>query len=222
MKICIESTGIADTKNSILKGANLLVHTAVDSLYEPALLSLMKKRSITLVPSLNTLYALGTPKYISHMVLNDSLLRAILTPEQTVSMRYYSLPLVPDEKLDYFTSRLPGYMEVASLNLLAARDKKIVIAIGSYEVPGVYTLVEMELMGKAGLSNREVMYAATYGGAYALGIQKETGSLEKGMLADMLILKADPLENIQNTRHIEYIVKEGIVFSPNEIIHLHE
>ncbi len=70
----------------------------------------------------------------------------------------------------------------------------------------------MELLQEGGLSPQQVMVAATSGGAQALGLQAELGSLEPGLVADLLVLTANPLEDVRNARQIEWVVKGGVPF----------
>jgi imidazolonepropionase-like amidohydrolase/Tol biopolymer transport system component len=71
---------------------------------------------------------------------------------------------------------------------------------------------ELWMMQAGGLSNLQALRTATLNGARALGMDKDIGSLEPGKLADLLVLDADPLKDIQNSRTIRYTVANGRVF----------
>jgi imidazolonepropionase-like amidohydrolase len=60
-----------------------------------------------------------------------------------------------------------------------------------------------------GLTNHEVLRAATLHGAEAIGFAQGLGSLEPGKLADLLVLDKDPLESIRNTNTIRNVMKNG-------------
>jgi imidazolonepropionase-like amidohydrolase len=59
---------------------------------------------------------------------------------------------------------------------------------------------------------------ATWNGARALGIDEEAGSVETGKRADLVILRANPLDAIANSRSIRYVVLGGRVYQPEELI----
>jgi imidazolonepropionase-like amidohydrolase/Tol biopolymer transport system component len=71
---------------------------------------------------------------------------------------------------------------------------------------------EMWMMAQGGMTPMRVLNAATLSGAKYLGLDKDLGSLEPGKLADLLVLDANPLENIRNTTAIKYTVANGRVF----------
>jgi imidazolonepropionase-like amidohydrolase/Tol biopolymer transport system component len=71
---------------------------------------------------------------------------------------------------------------------------------------------EMWMMAQGGMSPMRVLNAATLSGARYLGLDKDIGSLEPGKLADILVLDANPLDNIRNTATIKYTVANGRVF----------
>ena len=58
----------------------------------------------------------------------------------------------------------------------------------------------------------EALEMASLGGARMLGMESQIGSLEKGKLADLMILDANPLEDIQNTAAIHAVIKDGIFY----------
>ena len=62
---------------------------------------------------------------------------------------------------------------------------------------------------EAGASPMEVLVASTRAGAEAYGLDKRLGTLEEGKIADMLVLDADPLQDIANMRQINAVIKDG-------------
>ena len=68
---------------------------------------------------------------------------------------------------------------------------------------------EMELLVESGLSNSEVIVAATMENARFFRIDDRLGSIEKGKIADMVLVKGDPLKNISDTRNIVKVMLNG-------------
>jgi imidazolonepropionase-like amidohydrolase len=84
--------------------------------------------------------------------------------------------------------------------------------------PGVSLHREMMLLHNAGIPPLEVITIATKNGAEALGILDDVGTIESGKRADFVILKADPLIDIKNTRKLEAVYLSGErVFQTKEI-----
>jgi hypothetical protein len=77
---------------------------------------------------------------------------------------------------------------------------------------------EMEIFAKAGMSAMEVLKAATANGAYAIGRSDSIGSIAPGQLADFVVLSADPLQNISNTRSVYRVIKGGTVYDPEVLL----
>ena len=64
-------------------------------------------------------------------------------------------------------------------------------------------------MVESGFTPLEAIVAATRNGAEVIGILDELGTIEPGKLADLLILKANPLADIENIRQIEWVLQDG-------------
>ncbi|MDZ5035272.1 amidohydrolase family protein, partial [Clostridium perfringens] len=102
-------------------------------------------------------------------------------------------------------------------NLLNANKKGIRITVGSDSfcsslTPyGKYAITEMYALNKAGLTEKEVLLAATKNGAEMLRIDKITGTIEEGKYADIIVLQGNPLEDIHevDADKMEIIMKEG-------------
>jgi Tol biopolymer transport system component len=77
---------------------------------------------------------------------------------------------------------------------------------------------ELEDFVAAGIGALDAITAATGAAARALGVQDEIGTVEVGKLADLILLDADPLEDIRNTREIWKIIKDGRVVDREGIL----
>jgi imidazolonepropionase-like amidohydrolase len=104
-----------------------------------------------------------------------------------------------------------------------------------YELYGFAYIRELELLREAGFSPLEVIRAATLSGAEALGMDKELGSVEVGKLADFVIVKENPLKNLQvlygtgairlgennevyRAGGVVYTIKDGIVYDAKKLL----
>ena len=104
-----------------------------------------------------------------------------------------------------------------------------------YQTYGFGYVRELELLREAGFHPLEVIRAATLHGAQALGMEKEIGSIEVGKLADLVVVDANPLENLQylygtgavylNDKNevvrkggVKYTIKDGIVYDAKKLL----
>jgi len=79
--------------------------------------------------------------------------------------------------------------------------------------PGAMTL-EMTLLEELGIPPEEILKMATYNNARLLGLSGEIGSVEKGKVADLVILEKNPFETVRNTNHPKMVLQKGrLVYS---------
>jgi imidazolonepropionase-like amidohydrolase len=76
---------------------------------------------------------------------------------------------------------------------------------------------ELGFFAAAGIDNGAILHIATQGAAEAMRRADEQGSLTPGKRADAVLLTADPLADIRNTRAIELVVKDGVVYRPDDL-----
>jgi imidazolonepropionase-like amidohydrolase len=104
--------------------------------------------------------------------------------------------------------QLVGVMTEAGIPLLAGSDD-----LNPHVFPGFGLHDELGLMAEAGLSPLQALQAATLNLAKYLGLTDSLGTVEKGKWADLLLLDADPLENISNSKKIAGVVANGRYYS---------
>ena len=100
-------------------------------------------------------------------------------------------------------------------NVVTLHEAGVLIGLGTDAAfppgswPGEGMHFEMEMHVDAGLDPLEVIKMATHNGARILQREHEIGSVESGKIADLLIVRGDPSNNIRDSRNIEYVIKEG-------------
>jgi imidazolonepropionase-like amidohydrolase len=76
---------------------------------------------------------------------------------------------------------------------------------------------ELWSVASGGMSNFDALKVATLLGAQAIGLDGDLGSLEPGKLADLVVLDANPLDNIRNSNTIHYVMKNGRLYDGNTL-----
>jgi hypothetical protein len=120
-------------------------------------------------------------------------------------------PPPPADKVALTAARWQALM--ATLRTLHAAGIPMVAGTDQ-SIPGYSIHREMEIYVEAGFTPLEALQAATIVPARALGVESESGSLALGKRGDVLLLDADPLADIHNTRKVWRTVAAGAVYSP--------
>jgi len=111
----------------------------------------------------------------------------------------------------YFKANLQmvGAMHRAGVPFLAGTDT----APGIYILPGFSLHDELADFVEAGFAPMEALQTATSGPAKFLGVENSYGSVETGHIADLVLLSANPLDDIHNTKKIAAVIANGRVFN---------
>jgi imidazolonepropionase-like amidohydrolase len=72
---------------------------------------------------------------------------------------------------------------------------------------------ELAIYASAGIPVPELLRMATLGAAEVAGRGRDLGSIEPGKLADLILVDADPMANVQNTRRVSWVLKGGVPLS---------
>jgi imidazolonepropionase-like amidohydrolase/Tol biopolymer transport system component len=101
-------------------------------------------------------------------------------------------------------------------------DAGVKVNLGAHgQIQGLGAHWELWMLAQGGMSPLQAIRAATINGASYLGMDKEIGSLEVGKLADLVIMDANPLEDIRNSEKIKYVMINGRLYDSmtmNELI----
>ncbi len=126
----------------------------------------------------------------------------------------------PDPESDEpeFTQRVLELMslyEAGGENLLiVGTDEPVYTSL----LPGFAYHRELLALTYAGLPPVVVLKAATINGARSLGVDDKLGSVEVGKLADLVVVRGNPLEDIKAARNIRLVIKEGVVHDPKALL----
>jgi hypothetical protein len=161
--------------------------------------------------------------------------RTVIDPTLVISERWGHPKATPmrtfQPGIDKMPSELARPLEADGLDAHSAEvwqrafDKELQIVGGLHEagviivagsdarIPGYELDRELELLVKAGLTPMEAIQAATTVPATVMGLDKEVGTVEPGKRADMILLDANPLENISNIRSVSTVVTNGRIYN---------
>lgn len=103
--------------------------------------------------------------------------------------------------------RIVGAMQKAGVSLLAGTD-----VLNPYAFPGFSLHDELALLVEAGLTPAQALRTATVNPAVYLGRLESQGTVDRGKLADLVLLDANPLDDIKATRKVAAVIFGGRVF----------
>lgn len=196
---------------SIEGGVAGTVHAARNlPLPDAALAESMAARGHRLVPTLSL--------YTPPVDLDDPFLRQTVTEEEVAAL---SRP--------EFLRRVGARWECCApfddllANIGMMHNQGVPIAVGSdtgnpFIFAGYSVHRELELLVRAGLSPMDALQAATLRAAQMIGAESDFGTIQAGLRADLLVLGADPMADIRNTRTLELVVLDGVVIDRSSLL----
>lgn len=224
LPLIVHATGLAEAKAALRAGAKLLVHSVWDQPVDAEFLDLARANGSIYCPTLTV--GSGYQRLFEGVLHHqapaiddpngcvDSETRAKVA--ETAQITPKPEEELTEELLKNIAQRNAERGRTAAANLKRVLDAGIPIAMGTdagnpltLHGPSIYA--EMVAMQAAGLTPMQVLVASTRGGAQAMGREKEIGTVEKGKLADLLILAADPTADAANLRKVQFVVRGGVM-----------
>jgi imidazolonepropionase-like amidohydrolase len=226
LQMIVHSTGIREAKEALRAGARLLVHSVEDAPVDDEFLSLAKSRGALYCPTLTVRDGYvqmfrgaldgKAPAIDDPRGCVDADTRALVAETAAVGAR------VDRKRFESRTERWAADARTARENLPRVQAAGIPIVMGTdagnpltLHGPSVYA--EMEAMQAAGLTPMQVIVASTRNGADAMGRLADLGTVERGKIADLLVLGADPTRDVRAFRTLRAVVRGGVVHDASEL-----
>lgn len=208
-------SSLDELEDAVRAGVTGVMHSVHDQPVPDALVAEMARRGIWSVPTLSIYSQI---EYLRDPArLDDAFLRAGVQRRALRSLENPIFRLLMSRGLPEDPWRLA---ETAYSNLVRMHAAGVPIAAGSdaaglpFSFPGFSLHRDLEMMVDAGLSPAEALRAATLGGAGMLGLSGRAGRIAPGTRADLLVLDANPLDDIRNTRRLHAVVLGGRCLPP--------
>ena len=109
-----------------------------------------------------------------------------------------------DTTFDEWSMRRTGELHAVGAPIAAGTDTPI-----GWSIPGYSLHTELEQFVEVGMTPKEALYTATRQPAEFFGLQREMGEISVGFIADAVLLDANPLEDISNTRRLRGVIHRG-------------
>jgi len=196
-----------DTRQVIEAGGDFVAHSVrdrhVDQAFADQLIAADVCYSPTLTREVSTYIYESEPDFFSDPFflagVDSEILDTLREPARQQRLRDNAMA-------QQYKAALP----IAMSNLKILADAGVTIAMGTDSGPaarfqGYFEHLEMWMMQDAGLTPMQIITSATGDAAHCMGISDELGTLEAGKWADLVVLSADPLADIRNTRSIDQV-----------------
>jgi imidazolonepropionase-like amidohydrolase len=203
---------LRDAKGLLDKGIDVIAHSIRDQPVDQATIAAIKARDDEYIPTLTRDIAQfiyeGTPPYYSDPFFTRHIPGSYYRDE----MAKLKDPANQEKiKKDPTAQSTKAALAQGRKNLKTLSDAGVTIALGTDtgtnegQWQGYFEHLELEEMVKSGLTPMQALVAATTGAARAANVQQQLGSIAVGKQADLLVLNANPVTDIRNTRQIHSV-----------------
>ncbi len=202
-----------DAKGVLRAGVDYIAHSVRDREVDDEFIRLMKEHHAFYSPTLTREVAAFTYAETPAFFSDPFFLKEADAGEMAkMEDPKYQAAVRNDRAARWYKDHLP----IAMHNLKTLSDAGIVIAMGTDSgggpgrFQGYFEHLELEYETNAGLTPMQALISATSGAAQAVNISQQAGTLEKGKWADFVVLTANPLDDIRNTRKIDSVWIGGV------------
>jgi imidazolonepropionase-like amidohydrolase len=225
LKVAVHATEYETAKLAVMAGADILVHSVDDKPLDNELLQLLKSKQTAYIPTLVVAqgyhrtftqqfdFTAHDFKYADPFMLGTLMdLQHIEKGKPFDYKKIRNIMHVPD-KADTMMRQNLKLAQQAGVLVVAGTDAG---NVGTHHASSFYD--ELLAMQASGLTNMEIIRSATINAAKGFGKDKDYGSIEKGKIADLLLLDKDPVQDITALSNINTIIRRGIPMQQEQLI----
>ncbi|MGK0480268.1 MAG: imidazolonepropionase-like amidohydrolase [Planctomycetota bacterium] len=225
LPLIVHATQLEAARVAVAAGASLLVHSVDDAAIDEAFIDACVAQGTSLCPTLTVFdgYAQLYLREISEEVRSQ--LEFVHPTVRARVLATEGLESRGDKRTmrASLNARAERSRQVMYANLLKLHQAGVPIVMGTdagnpLTLHGPSVFPELEAMQAAGLSPSEVLVAATSKAAAVLGRADDLGQVRAGFVADLVILDADPMADIQNVRTLSRVVRAGTVHERSQLL----
>ncbi|WPV66179.1 amidohydrolase family protein [Chitinophaga sp. LS1] len=223
LKVAVHATQYETAKLAVAAGADILVHSVDDAVMDGGMLKMLKDKHILYIPTLRVMDG-----YYRAMIQRQPFTTHELAYSDPFMLGTLTDLLHMPEAYDYKAAR--GFIHVPNkadtimaTNLKLAQDAGVLVAAGT-DAGNIGTmhassfLEDLLAMQKVGLSNAEIIKDATLNAAIGFGKEKDYGSIEKGKIADLILLEKDPLLDLNVLGNVSMTIHNGKIFTKEKLL----
>src|SRR4030095_4513469 len=207
MRVAVHIVKLADAKGVLRAGADIIAHRVRDQEIDDETIALLKKNNAFYTPTflreVSTFVYGEAPSFLSDPFLLKDANKAELTKAQEPP---FQEAMRGNKAANWYKEHLP----VAMRNMKKVHDAGVPVAMGTdtgppYRFQGYFEHLELEYMTRAGMTPMQALVSATGTAARCLKMDDRLGTLAAGKWGDCLVLSANPLDDIKNTRKIDSV-----------------
>ncbi|TVR65339.1 MAG: hypothetical protein EA422_04445 [Gemmatimonadales bacterium] len=221
--LIVHATELELAREALEAGASILAHSVEDQVVDDAFVDLLRRRGGFYTPTL-WVHEAAAQLRERHWV-EDELDEICVDPGTLERLRSTSVRPGRDSDDQLADARMDdeGRRRVMEENLLRIHAAGVPLLVGSDagnplvpHGPGIHR--ELGALQAAGIPPEDLLRAATLNGARAMGMAEIMGSVEAGKVADLLVLRGDPLEDVANlNRSLRMVVRGGYVLGRDDL-----
>lgn len=228
LKLAVHATELKTAQLAVDAGADILVHSIDDEVASDEFAKKLKEKKITYIPTLIVMhgyYNVFAGKLNNHPQdlawANAFVYGSITDPEAMTEAEMP--PVLKMLRKSGIPSSAKTADSISAINLVKFHKAGVNIAsgtdagnIGTFHASSY--IQELEAMQQFGMNVPDIIKASTINPAIGFGKEQQWGSIEKGKLADLLLLQKNPLEALQNLNSIQLVFKNGKQLIPDSIV----
>lgn len=225
VKVAVHATQLETARLAVKAGADILVHSVDDKAVDEEFVKLLIAHKVSYIPTLRVSNNYDKVFSQQYPVTEEDYLYA--NPETLGSLM--DLRHIADEELpayirnmrkELYKPRKDESLMARNLKSLVEKGVNVVVGtdagnIGTLHASSYYA--ELEAMQAAGLSNAEVLRAATINGGNMLENPKQ-GVITEGNSANLILLDANPFQDLSTLKKPSTVVLRGKAFLPDDLL----